>query len=165
MLSAKKRVLKVCEACALAGAAGGLGVGVLSWLQPQEAAALVSAASIVGLVVMIAAFVPTLMLCTEFIRTTRNATDWREGSAGLSAKEVEAIASRAPTAYKVGALLGLVLLIGGVAVLKIGVPPNNHPLSAHEVTWTALCLAGCCMLCLPVLGSAVRMPGGYGRDD
>ena len=117
-----------------------------------------------ALLLMLVTFLPTLMLCREFRRSTRSPADWLRRSLGVTTQEIEAMVAWSPPAYKLAALFGLLCAVVAAFAFGIVRVQADAPLTGDETTGLALYLAAFYLVCLPVLGSAARMPGSYAQS-
>ncbi|MFM9915179.1 MAG: hypothetical protein ACKVOX_05160 [Rhizobacter sp.] len=164
MLSSKKRLLRISELLALAGSAVMLWQAVRTFLSPPSDFPAFLAASLC-LAGLLFSLLPVCMLGAEYIRTVRRATTPEERSDGLSSSEIAFLTRWSPRAYKVGAWLALSILLGTLVYFG-GVTITTHEeLEPAKVPAVFLYFSVFYLMCLPVLGSATRMPATYAANS
>ena len=164
MLSNRKRLLRTSELIALAGSAVMLlQAGKTLHSPPANFPAFLAAS--VCLAGLLLTFLPVCMLGAEYICTVRKATDPDERSDGLSSAEIAFLTRWSPRPYKAAAwlalaiLLGTLLFFGGVSIT------TREELDPAKVPAVFLYFSVFYLICLPVLGSATRMPGTYASNS
>jgi hypothetical protein len=164
MLSEKKHLLRFAEVVAMAGAVAAMLLALQSYRKPEPDLPVLLLAC-AGMAILLLTFLPACMLGGEFVKTVRRPSTWRQRTEGLNSQEIEALIRWAPIAYKVGAVAGVLIAVG--TALRFGsiTFSENQSVTSDDVTGLALYFSVFYLLALPVLGSAVRMPGTYAQSS
>lgn len=163
MLSERKTLLRCFEIVACIGAASCLvfAFRLRRWPGTEFPVELAFTA---GFALLMLSFLPACVLCAEYARAVRRPDGHLVRAQGLSLRELSELLSWAPFACKAAAGFGLGL--AAYAAIEFGeVSWSTHdpPTTADGVAG-ALYLATFFLLALPVLASAVRMPGNYAES-
>jgi hypothetical protein len=164
MFSERKLLIRFSETLAGLGAVAVLFQAGRTYVHPPEDYPAFIAASVCMIGVMLT-FLPVCILGGEYVRTVRKPTTNEEHSDGLSSAELSFMVRWAPTAHKVGAWLGLVILVGTLLTFGEVTIPARDPTSPRDIPALYLYFSVFYLLSLPVLGSASRMPGSYATNS
>ncbi len=104
MLSDKKTLLRLAELASLAATASAIYLGVKTHLE-QDPDFPVMLAGVVGMGVLMLTFLPACMLGSEYVKTVRKPSTWRQHTSGLDKKELTAVLRWAPRFHLVLAAL------------------------------------------------------------
>jgi hypothetical protein len=164
MLSSRKRLLRTSELIAVAGSAVMLlQAGRTLHSPPSNFPAFLTAS--VCLAGLLLTFLPVCVLGAEYIRTVRKATDPEERSDGLSSTEIAFVTQWSPRTYKAAAWLGIAILLGTLVFFGGVSITTRDELEPEKVPAVFLYFSVFYLLCLPVLGSATRMPDTYAANS
>lgn len=160
MLSERKALLRCFEIVAWAGAASCLFLAsrLRRWPDTELPIELALTA---GFALLLLSFLPACVLGAEYARAVRRSENHLAFSDGLNLAELSELLSWAPLACKVAAGSGLALAAYAAIVYGEVSWSTMDPPTREDGIAGALYLASFLLLALPVLASAVRMPGSY----
>lgn len=160
MLSERKALLRCCETVAWIGAASCLILASRLRRWP-DAELPIELAFTAGFALLMLSFLPACVLGAEYARAVRRPERHLALANGLNLAELSELLSWAPLACKVAAGSGLAL--AAYAAIEYGEVSwsTTAPPTRDDGVAGALYLATFFLLALPVLASAVRMPGSY----
>jgi len=163
VLSERKALLRFFEIVAWTGAASCL-IFAFRLRRWPDTELPIELAFTAGFALLMLSFLPACVLGAEYARAVRRPESLLARVDGLNTRELSELLSWAPLACKAAAGFGLTL--AAYAAIEFGAVSwsTDDPPTAADGVAGALYLAAFFLLALPVLASAVRMPGSYAES-
>ena len=159
-LSERKGIVRMAEILAACLALVNLSSAIsvhFRWVSAESVASLIA----VSFFLMFLVFLVAVLLATELAKVTHDGESWRERSRGLSTSDLRSLTRWCPRWLLFLCILGIVVSL--LIVIPIGGVhwTEGQPFTSKEALGFGAGLSLFCLLAVPVLASASRMPGSF----